>query len=247
MSRAQPSGQFVLRLFDTFVFVDWFGTLSTARFWDRILLNNRHPLSAQLRDALDGLFRGRKEFVRGWMRGEVPEAEVIDSLQMRLPKCYRDDYLCRELLRDCREAPIDPDMSELINSLKSQAFIGVASDNMDCFIRATPKVLSGELAIDELIVSSEVGHLKAERPDKFFGPTLERYGLEPRNSVLIDDCPNTCDRFREWGGHAFHFTDVVELRKEIRNGWPTELAVAIIPPDASSSSDAFNFAGEWGD
>ncbi len=226
MNRDQWTGQCVLRIFDVFVFVDWFGTLSTARFWDRILLNARHPLSAQLADALEGLFRGRKEFVRAWMRGEVPEAEVIDSLQMRLPKRYRNDYLCRELLRDCRDAPIDPDMSELVRGLKRQAFVGIASDNMDCFIRATPKVLNGELTIDELIVSSEVGSLKAESPERFFGPTLERYGLEPRNAVLIDDCPDTCARFREWGGHAFHFTDVPSLRAEMRDKWPVRLTGA---------------------
>ena len=103
--------QLVLNIFDVFVFVDWFGTLSTARFWDSIILNDRHPLSKQLREALEQLFRGRKDYVRAWMRGEVPDAEVVDSLQMRLPKRYLDDYLCRELLRDCKTAAIDPEMS----------------------------------------------------------------------------------------------------------------------------------------
>jgi len=120
-------------------------------------------------------------------------------------------------------------MAELVRSLKRQAFVGVASDNMDCFIRATPKVLTGELAIDELIVSSEVGSLKAENPERFFGPTLERYGLEPDDAALIDDCHDTCVRFRQWGGHAFHFTDMTTLRAEIRDKWPAQLT-GVAPP-----------------
>jgi len=75
----------VLRIFDVFVFVDWYGTLSTARFWDRILLNERHPLATQLREALEDLFRGRKEFVRAWMRGEVPEAEAMHHSNCAYP------------------------------------------------------------------------------------------------------------------------------------------------------------------
>lgn len=212
--------QFVLNVFDVFVFIDWFGTLSTAQFWDSILLNDRHPLSNQLRDALEMLFRGRKEYVRAWMRGEVLDTEVVESLQMRLPKHYRDDYLCRELLRDCRSAAVNPAMSQLVRELKRYAFVGVASDNMDCFIKASPTVLSGELGIDELLVSSEIGSLKAESPDRFFGPTLERYSLSPENAVLIDDCADTCERFREWGGQAFHYTDIATLREQIRAHWP---------------------------
>lgn len=222
----RPADQLVIRIYDVFVFVDWFGTLSTARFWESITTNDRHPLSSQMRTALEDLFVRRKELVRAWMKGEVPESEVIDSLQMRLPKRYRDDYLCRQLLRDCKTASIDPGMLRLVRELKRHAFVGVASDNMDCFLRATPAVLSGELRIDELIVSSQVGCLKAESPDTFFGPTLEIYGLEPRNAVLIDDCADTCQRFRAWGGHAFYFTDVETLESDLRDRWPTVLADA---------------------
>lgn len=226
MSLNRPSDQLVIPIFDVFVFVDWFGTLSSARFWESITTNDRHPLSSQMRTALEGLFIDRKNLVRAWMRGEVQDSEVIGSLQVRLPKRYRDDYLCRQLLRDCNAASIDPSMLRLLRELKYQAFVGVASDNMDCFLRATPAVLSGELKIDELIVSSQVGHLKAESPERFFGPTLETYGLKPRNAVLIDDCAETCERFREWGGRAFYFTDVETLESELRQQWSSILADA---------------------
>ncbi|WP_107661126.1 HAD family hydrolase [Nocardia suismassiliense] len=219
------SDQFVLPYFDVFVFLDWFNTLSTAQFWESIVGNTKHPLSSQMRDALEELFRGRKDYVQGWMRGLVSDAEVIATLNVRLPARYRDDYLLRELLRDCRKAQIDPAMSSIVRELRPRAFLGVASDNMDCFLHAAPKVLTGELRIDELIVSSEVGSLKKESPDRFFGPTLTRYGLQPHNAVLIDDCADTCEVFRAWGGSAFHFTgDPALLRAQISAHWPSSNA-----------------------
>ncbi|WP_280404755.1 HAD family hydrolase [Nocardia brasiliensis] len=214
------SNQFVLPFFDVFVFFDWYNTLSTAAFWDSIVLNDRHPLSAQLRDALEELFRGRKDYVRGWMRGAVTDAEVIATLNVTLPATYRDDYLLRKLLGDCKSAQIDPEMMGIVRELRQRAFLAVASDNMDCFVHAAPKVLTGELRIDELIVSSEVGSLKKESPQQFFGPTLERYGLDPARAILIDDCADTCEEFRSWGGHAFHFTTPATLRDDISSRWP---------------------------
>jgi hypothetical protein len=64
------SDQLVLPIFDVFVFVDWYGTLSTARFWDSITTNDRHPLAFSLRGALEELFVQKKHLVRAWMRGE---------------------------------------------------------------------------------------------------------------------------------------------------------------------------------
>jgi hypothetical protein len=101
---------------------------------------------------------------------------VIDSLRLQLPRGYRDDYLSRQLRRDCRGASIDPDMLQLVRELRCYAFIGVASDNIDCFFRATPTVLIGELRIDEIIVSSQIGCLKAESPERFSDLRWKRTG-----------------------------------------------------------------------
>ncbi|WP_331758484.1 hypothetical protein OG225_40640 (plasmid) [Nocardia sp. NBC_01377] len=218
---SRTSQQCVLPIFDVFVFFDWYNTLSTAQFWDSILASSRHPLSTALDAALEDLFRGRKDYVGAWMRGLVSDEEVITTLNVALPRRYGDDYLLRELLRDCRNATVDPDMADIVRDLRDRAFLAVASDNMACFAQAAPKVLTGELRIDELIVSSSVGSLKKESPDRFFGPTLALYGLEPANAILIDDCADTCEIFREWGGVAFHFTEPAKLRTDIEHLFPT--------------------------
>ncbi|WP_216893921.1 hypothetical protein [Nocardia alni] len=207
--------QCVLPIFDVFIFFDWYNTLSTAQFWDSILGNQRHPLAGPLNGALEDLFRGRKEYVGAWMRGLVTDEQVIDTLNLTLPPRYNDGYLLRELLRDCRNAQIDPAMANIVRALRPRAFLAVASDNMECFVHAAPRVLTGELRIDELIVSSTVGSLKKENPQRFFGPTLERYGLAPTDAILIDDCADTCEIFRQWGGSAIHFTEPAKLREDI--------------------------------
>jgi len=212
--------QCVLSIFDIFVFFDWYNTLSTAQFWDSILANERHPLAGPLNGVLEDLFRGRKEYVGAWMRGLVTDEQVIATLNLTLPRGYRDGYLLRELLRDCRNAQIDPAMADIVRALRARAFLAVASDNMECFVHAAPRVLTGELRIDELIVSSSVGSLKKENPQRFFGPTLERYGLEPADAILIDDCADTCQIFREWGGSAYHFTEPAKLRADIQHLLP---------------------------
>ncbi|WP_406276597.1 hypothetical protein OH799_06075 [Nocardia sp. NBC_00881] len=84
-------------------------------------------------------------------------------------------------------------------------------------------MLTSELRIDELIVSSSVRSLKTESPDRFFGPTLDRYGRTPADAVLIDDCADTCQIFRDWGGSAYHFTEPGQLRSDIAHLLP-ELA-----------------------
>ncbi|MFC7621486.1 HAD family hydrolase [Microlunatus sp. GCM10028923] len=198
-----------------FVFFDWYNTLSTAQFWDSILGDRDHPLAGPLNAAVEDLFRGRKEFVRAWMRGHVTDEQAIASLNLNLPNGYQDDYLLRELLRDCRDAKINPAMADIVRALRDRAFLAVATDNMDCFVRATPRALTSDLRIDELIVSSSVGALKKESPERFFGPTLERYGLTPADAVLIDDCADTCQIFRAWGGSAYHHTDPGRLRADI--------------------------------
>ncbi len=214
-------------MFPIFVFFDWHNTLSTTPFWDSILGNERHPLARRLNVAVEDLFRGRKEFVCAWMRGQVTDEQVIETLNVRLPRGYKDDYLLRELLRGCRNTKIDPAMADIVRAVRDRAFVAVASDNMPCFVDAPPRVLTGDLRMDELIISSSVGVLKKESPDRFFGPTLERFGLTPADAVLIDDCADTCRIFRAWGGSAYHYTEPGRLRADLAQLLPELAGVSI--------------------
>lgn len=210
MSKEVPARarQMVLPVFDKFVFFDWFGTLSTSRFWEQLLVSDKHPLSQPMRAATAELFSYRKHLVRKWMLGKVSDGDIVRALGVELPSSrYNADYLERELLRSCRQAAVLPRMAELVSMASSKAFIGIASDNMGCFAKASPWVLESSVRVDELLVSSELGIFKRDDPDVFFGPTLATYGLSARNALLIDDCAETCNAFEAWGGTALHFVD----------------------------------------
>jgi FMN phosphatase YigB (HAD superfamily) len=217
--------QLKLGLFPAVVFIDWFGTLSQTRFWESITESGRHPLASQMRFLVERLFVDEKELVTDWMRGELDDSEILGQLRMNLPRGYRSDFLERRLLEDCRKSSVDSGMSELVAELRQQAYVVIASDNMDCFWRSRPSVLNGSVAVDDLIVSSQVGALKAEDPASFFAPSLERFGMSFRDAVLIDDCAKTCAIFEARGGTAFYFRGVSTLVEEINALRPRGLTV----------------------
>ena len=209
-------GQAYLPIFDAVVFFDWFGTLSTSRFWDGITQTRRHALRKPLTARLQELFTLEKQQVTLWMRGDLTDAEIVNSLNIALPRHYRQDYLHRALHRDCRAAAMRPGMAPLMRALRRHAFVAVATDNMSCFLAAAPTVLSNQAPVDAILSSSERQVLKAEDPERFFAPVFHATGLTWSGAILIDDCERTCTAFRELGGRAYHFTTVPRLLAELR-------------------------------
>jgi FMN phosphatase YigB (HAD superfamily) len=110
----------------------------------------------------------------------------------------------------------------------------IATDNMDCFVRAFERARRrrprrGEAWVtmadwagicDDIISSSEVGALK-EDPQSFFGPWLDRHGMTFRDAVLVDDRPDNCAAFSAQGGTAIQWKmgtqDVGEVVSALRS------------------------------
>lgn len=214
-TRPTDTAQLPLPLWGTAVFLDWYGTLSTSRFWEGITESETHPLAGRLGAAVTDLFVNRKDLLAQWMRGHLTDEEVCETLEVPLPRSYRPDFLRRSLLEDCRAATIDPDMLAIAAELRHSSYIAVASDNMSCFAEAPPAVLYHGLRIDGLLVSSEIGALKSEDPNAFFGPFLTERGLTFQDAVLIDDCANTCKIFQSLGGTGIHYTTPDRLRYDL--------------------------------
>ncbi len=204
-------------MFETVVFFDWFGTLSTNRFWDGITQAPRHALKRKLSDRLEELFSAEKETISLWMRGELTDADVVEHLEIPLPGNYREDYLCRSLHRDCRASAVHPGMAKLVRRLQRQALVALATDNMACFLAAGPTILDHAVLVDTILSSAERRVLKAEDPQRFFAPILDATGFAFSHVVLIDDCPKTCATFRELGGRAYQYTGLPRLLDELRD------------------------------
>jgi FMN phosphatase YigB (HAD superfamily) len=213
---AANTGQTYLPIFETVVFFDWFGTLSSSLFWERITHARRHALRARLRERLDHFFALEKETIDLWMRGALTDAEVVEHLGVSLPRHYSADYLERALQRDCRASAVHPGMAELVRGLRGRALVAVATDNMACFLTAVPLVLDEDAPVDAILSSAERRVLKAEDPQLFFAPMLDASGFAFSQAVLIDDCPKTCYAFRELGGRAYQYTGLPKLLDDLR-------------------------------
>ncbi|MBV9728603.1 MAG: hypothetical protein JO309_04200 [Pseudonocardiales bacterium] len=197
------------------IFVDWHGVLSRDPFWMSILDGN-HPLKSRLEANLAQIFSRDVPTAHEWMRGQLSSAEIISAMDIKLGRHYRDDFLQRRLDVDCRRMRVNVELFEILRVLRARALIVIATDNMDCFARAFDCVRSRarrspETALtltdwaifcDDIVCSSDVGRLKSEDPDGFFGPWLSAHGLSFADALLIDDRADNCEVFARRGGYA---------------------------------------------
>ena len=76
-----------------------------------------------------------------------------------------------------------------------------------------------------VLVSGEVGLIK---PDpRIFALLIERFAIDPRRAVYIDDVEANVVAARPFGIHAIHFTNPADLRAELA-------ALGLLPPQAAS-------------
>jgi FMN phosphatase YigB (HAD superfamily) len=95
--------------------------------------------------------------------------------------------------------------------------VAIATDNMDCFSAMLPSVHGLAGTFHAVLCSSDLGVLKAENPQAFFGPWLAEQGLAPSDAVLVDDAEANCARFEAFGGHAIRFHSTPQALGELRS------------------------------
>lgn len=197
------------------IFSDWHGVLSRDAFWASIMQHSRHPLHAELKAGMAGVFARDVNTAEEWMMGKLSSADVIEGMGIR-PR-PREDFLMRRLLLDCGRMNVNTGLFDLLRGLRAEATVVIATDNMDCFVSAFERARSrrrrrGERVTmadwaaicDDIISSSEVGALK-EDPRSFFGPWLAEHGLGFSDAVLVDDRPANCEAFVAAGGSAIEW------------------------------------------
>jgi hypothetical protein len=218
------------------VFVDWHGVLSRDPFWMSIRNSATHPLRPHLEANLADVFSGEAETANEWMKGLLSSHEIIAAMSIRLDRRFRDDFLDRRLNVDCARMRVNVDLFEVLRKVKTQALVVLATDNMDCFAttftrvrrrRRRPAADSETLAdwaiiCDDIVCSSEVGALKAEDPQLFFGQWLAERGLGFSDAALIDDRADNCAAFAAQGGTPMRWkmgsNDVGEIVEAV-NRW----------------------------
>jgi FMN phosphatase YigB (HAD superfamily) len=201
------------------VFSDWHGVLSRDPFWASICGSATHPLHVQLEAGMARVFASERGLATEWMTGLLSCDQVIAEMGIHLDRRFRDDFLGRRLDLDCARMRVNAELFEVLRAMRAAAMVVIATDNMDCFARAfqnarhprrrrrQPWETLADWAVicDDIICSSDVAALKADDPQAFFGPWLDRHGVGFRDAVLIDDRADNCAAFTACGGTAIRW------------------------------------------
>jgi hypothetical protein len=204
-------------IFSKVIFLDWHGVISQDPFWVSILTTKTHPLCIKLEQKLVNIF-GNQEILLEWMQGLCSSEDIINKMGIKLDCRYRNDFLQRRLISDCFKMNINVDILNALCKFCPDAIFVLATDNMDCFIKAFRKMKErkhkfdnkncfgfASRFFDDIICSSEVGFLKAKNPEAFFGPWLSDHCKTFADALLIDDRADNCNAFRQMGGAAIQW------------------------------------------
>jgi FMN phosphatase YigB (HAD superfamily) len=197
----------LLPLYPRVIFVDWYGVLSKDVFWSSILNNKKHPCHQQLKDAYEDLFTQDQALI-SWMKGDLTSKDIVQNLKVRLGQKYKADFLLRKLEADCRRMSINKRLVSALQTVRTDSFVVIATDNMDCFysqVDCHPELRHG---FDSVLCSSMLGVLKSESATKFFGPWLSQHHLSFSQALLLDDSEVNCRNFENAGGRSVLVTSV---------------------------------------
>ena len=195
------------------IFIDWDGTLSNSRFWERWLGTDKYDL-IQKELFVDGI-----EYIRLWMTGLLTYSKVLRFVESKTGIAY--DELASELEYSARHMKfIDNEVTNLIHKLRGNGVkLVLATDNMDTFRLWSVPALGLETLFDEVLTSDTRGSLKSEiysdGTSKFFSQYLTRNNVQSGESVLID---NSLDIrvVENFGIDFLHVDETTSLAEHLR-------------------------------
>jgi hypothetical protein len=200
-----------LPLWKRVIFVDWFGVMSRTVFWWSILHKPEHRFYSPLSVAAQQLFQNT-DLITNWMRGGVTFQQILSTMDLPT-KGVSSEFWKKRLLLDCRRTRWEEELRESLKELSNQgSFIVLATDNMDCFYDSIDSITGLNEVFDSVLCSSNQGVLKAEAPERFFGPWLQSHSIPWSEARLIDDSQKNCDAFCKLGGKPYHALDQTALR-----------------------------------
>ena len=206
----------LLPLYPRVIFVDWYGVLSKDVFWSSILNNKKHPYHQQLKDAYEDLFTQDQALI-SWMKGDLTSKDIVQTLNVRLGRKYKADFLLRKLEADCRRMTINKRLYYALQAIRSDSFVAIATDNMDCFYSQVDYHPGLRHGFDSVLCSSMLGVLKSESATRFFGPWLSQHRLSFSQALLVDDSEVNCRNFENAGGRSVVATSVDRAIQGVRD------------------------------
>ncbi len=217
LKQSDKKSQTLLPLLSKVVFVDWHGVLSDTPFWHSMRHKRLGPGFNFAEKISEELFVNRADLVADWMRGKASSDDVVTAMRNGLSQEGQviEIDLLEKLKRDCKFMNYDRGLLGKLQTIRSSAYLTLATDNMDCFVEALPKRPSLYRHFDFVLSSSELGVLKKESVETFFGDWLHAHGLSYSQALLIDDRNDNCDAFRSAGGHATVYSGWESIRRDL--------------------------------
>jgi FMN phosphatase YigB (HAD superfamily) len=125
------------------------------------------------------------------MKGSVTSEEVIYAMSEKLSLEYH--LVWQEFIRGCQSMQlVSEEIISLISQIRAMGVkVVIATNNTDSFSRWTVPSLKLHEVFDAILNSADVKGLKWDVDEKgqslFFADFLQRQGLHPGESALIDD------------------------------------------------------------
>lgn len=196
------------------VFVDWDGTLSNSKFWDRWTGTDKY---SRIQKAL---FVDGREYTHLWMKGLMTYSQVLTYVESKTGIPYKE--LADELEYSARNMEfIDNKAARLIHALRNKGVkVVIATDNMDTFRLWSVPGLALETLFDGILTSDTAGALKSESHDNgtstFFFHYLAQNNIQPGESVLIDNSRDVkvVERF---GIDFLHVNETTSLTQHLQD------------------------------
>jgi putative hydrolase of the HAD superfamily len=152
-------------------------------------------------------------------RGTLQEDDAIERFALRMDRPTAE---MRDLMQHVKDS-LTP-MTETVALLEELAARGVplyGLSNMSVPFFALLKSRYGHWGhFRGIVVSAEVGLVKPE--PAIFHHLAERYGLEPAETVFIDDHLPNIESARRLGFRTIHFVDAAQCRRELDAHLPRE-------------------------
>ena len=202
------------------LFIDWDGTLSRSRFWER--WKNSPEDNAKYHRLQDALFidKAGKLLIKDWMMGLRSYNDILTYASRVTAIPYEN--LANELQYSAENMKfLDENALGLIQLLRAKGLkVLIASDNMDTFRNWTVPALGLEALFDGILVSDTRGAMKSHiSPDGFsvfFHPYLSQQAIKADETVLIDDSLNT-KVVERIGINFLHVNESASLTDHLQN------------------------------
>lgn len=177
-----------------FVFIDWFGVLSTNFYW--CVQSKKH---VQLKNWCDLVF-GNKTVLDDWMRGKYTLEELCV-----LNGNINHSFVLESFMVDMDYYAPDADLMSTLKLLFQGAEKILVSDNMSLFDHILTRYTDINMYFSRKYLSHEIGKLKMDAPNSLFDHILTDMNLRDfRGGILIDDDIKNCNYFKSKGGRFIH-------------------------------------------